>query len=150
MPDVAARAECRPRLDRLEPDEVFRTIFANPEFVAYVLHIDDNGVATFEDANEGVAGLAGRPLDEIIDQAPADCLPPQVADCLVSNLQKCLETGKGFTYDRTLDLPQGRLSWRTSLMPAARRLGKVRHVVGLTRDITHEANLIDKAERRAA
>ena len=70
MPDVAARAESRPRLDRLEPDEVFRTIFANPEFVAYVLHIDDNGFATFEDANEGVAGLAGRPLEEIIDRAP--------------------------------------------------------------------------------
>ena len=150
MPDVAARSECRPRLDRLEPDEVFRTIFANPEFVAYVLHIDDNGIATFEDANEGVAGLAGRPLDEIIDRAPADCLPPQIADCLVSNLQKCLETGKGFTYDRTLDLPQGRLSWRTSLMPAARRLGRVRHVVGLTRDITDEANQIEKAERRTA
>ena len=150
MPDVAARAECRPRLGRLEPDEVFRTIFASPDFVAYVLHIDDDGVATFEDANEGVAGLAGRPLDEIIGKAPADCLPPQIADCLVANIQTLLETGKGFTYDRTLDLPQGRLSWRTSLMPAAGRPGRVRHVVGLTRDITDEANQIDKAEKRTA
>ena len=150
MPDVAARAENRTRPDRLEPDEIYRTIFANADFVAYVLYIDDDGVATFEDANEGVASLAGRPVDEIIGMAPADCLPPAVADCLVSHVQTCVETGKGFTYDRTLDLPQGRMSWRTSLMPAARGAGSVRHVVGLTRDISKDIDVTEQAQRRAA
>lgn len=55
-----------------------------------------------------------------------------------TNLRRCIASAENLTYDRTLDLPNGRMSWKTTLMPVTDGFGRLRHVVGITRDITHE------------
>ena len=100
-----------------------------------------DGSFLFEDANAPVAQLADRPLDEIIGARPSECLVPEIAECLETNLVRCLGTGEPLIYERSIDMPDGQLSWKTNLLPAAERPGPIRHVVGVTRDVTFERTM---------
>ena len=145
----ASREELQPA-GLLSADDICATLFAQDEFALYVLRIDANGVIVFEDANDGVAKIAGRPLAQIRGHTPMECLPAEVGECLVTHVGQCLESGESLTYERTLELAQGRFTWKTSLMPVSDRAGNSRHVVGLTRDITEQAHLIENAHHNAA
>lgn len=136
--------------ESLELGAFYQTIFAEPELAVYVLRIAPDGSIRFEDANEGVAKLAGRPVGGIRGRAPFDCLPLAVAECLDTHLRPCLESGRSLTYQRSLDLPAGRMSWRTTLMPVQGGKDGIRHVVGLTRDITQEMEMQGLAEQSQA
>ena len=116
-------------------------VFNHPDFALYVIAVQPDGSYRFEDANAGVARLANRSLEEIPGCRPQECLIEPIADCLVSNLDRCVATGETLTYQRELDLPDGRLSWKTTLMPAPRVPGDISHVVGITRDITYESRM---------
>ena len=76
-PGVAADAS-----GAIELPEFYRAIFDHAEFAVYVLRVDETGACTFDDANEGVERIAGRPIAEIRGRDPADCLPEEVAHCL--------------------------------------------------------------------
>ena len=61
---------------------LFREAVFKSEFAVYVMRFDANGAATFEEANDTVLALAGRPLAQVVGQRPIDCLPPEIGDCL--------------------------------------------------------------------
>ena len=138
------------RESALSLDAFYRAIFSHPHFLVYVLRVLPDGTCLFEDANEAVAQLANRPLDEVIGARPSDCLVPEIAECLETNLALCLETGEPRIYERSIDMPDGRLSWKTNLMPAAERPGRIRHVVGVTRDVTFESTMVGIADHSQA
>ena len=92
---------------------------------------------------------AGR-SDEISGLTPHECLIEPIADCLETNLRICLETESSLQYERELDLPDGRLAWKTTLIPTARQAGEPLHVVGMTRDISYEARMASVAEHHEA
>lgn len=129
----------------IEPSLFYQAIFQS-EFAVYVLHVDGEGIATFEDANDTVAGIAGLPVSEIRGKTPMECLPPEIAQCLESHARECVRTGETLNYERSLDLPTGKVAFRTRLMPVARRFGTINHLIGLTRDITSEADLLEGAQ----
>jgi two-component system, NarL family, sensor kinase len=131
----------------LSLDAFYRAIFSHPSFLVYVIRALPDGTFLFEDANAPVAKLADRPLDEIIGRRPSECLVPEIAECLETNLARCLESGEPLIYERSIDMPDGRLSWKTNLMPATEGSGPVRHVVGITRDVTFERTMAGIADQ---
>lgn len=131
--------------------EFYEAVTANPELAAYVIRVGDDGGFVFEDANDVLEGIAGRPLSEIRGQGVEACLPHDVAHCLINNLRLCVESARPITYHRTIELPNGsRLSFKTSLSPVVRRAGSAKFVIGFTRDVTHETILIENAQHHAA
>jgi len=147
MNDLSSRARRGLTAAALSLDAFYRAIFGHPSFLVYVLRVLPDGTCLFEDANQGVAQLANRPLDEIIGARPRDCLVAEIAECLETNLARCIESGEALMYERTMDMPDGRLSWKTSLLPAIEGAGPIRHVVGITRDVTFEHNLVGIADQ---
>jgi len=131
----------------LSLDSFYRAIFSHPSFLVYVLRVLPDGSCLFEDANQGVAQLASRPLDEVIGARPRDCLVDEIAECLESNLERCVESREPLMYERTMDMPDGRLSWKTSLIPAIEGPGPIHHVVGVTRDVTFERSMVGIADQ---
>jgi len=120
------------------------------EFAVYVVRFDDEGVARFEDANATVVGITGRPLKQILGQRPIDCMPTEIGECLETQLKICFASGETLYYERSLEGPNGAMAFRTSLVPIVGRFGKVEHVVGITRDITSEADQVRDAQQNAA
>jgi len=126
-------------------EAVFRS-----EFAVYVMRFDDRGTARFEDANETVLGIAGRSRAEIVGQRPIDCLPPEIGECLETQLGICFASAEPHAYERLFEGPNGPMAFKTSLVPITGRFGKVEHVVGITRDISKEANQARDAQQNAA
>ncbi|HEY6816965.1 MAG TPA: PAS domain-containing protein [Croceibacterium sp.] len=135
-------------LDSLDLGLFYEAVF-NSEFAVYVIRFDNKGVARFEDANAIVTAIAGRPLQDIVGCTPRECMPAEVGECLEIQLQKCFASRLPVDYERAIDTPEGRKAFKTSLTPVTGRFGKVEHVVGITRDITAEANLVEDAEQNA-
>ena len=120
------------------------------EFSVYVVRFDADGTPRFEQANETVAALAGRPLKKVLGQRPRDCLPPEIGDCLETRLAICYATCEPVLYERSIEGPDGTMAFRTHLIPIVGRFGKVEHVVGITRDVSFEANQVREAQQNAA
>ena len=128
---------------------LFRDAVFQSEFAVYVIRFDEAGVGLFEDANDTIVGLAGRPLADIVGKRPIDCLPDRIGDCLQGKLATCFATGETLSYERTLDGPNGTLAFRTHLVPIAGPSGRIEHVVGMTRDVSFEANQVREAQQNA-
>lgn len=126
-------------------EAVFRS-----EFAVYVIRFDDQGIARFEDANETVLGMAGRSRDEIVGQRPLDCLPAEIGNCLETQLNICFDSAEPHAYERLFEGPNGPMAFKTSLVPIRGRFGKVEHVVGITRDVSKEADQVRDAQQNAA
>jgi len=72
--------------------------------------------------------LWNRPLNEI--------LPPEIVAHVTANYRRCLEAGHPIEYEETLDLPAGRRTWLTQLVPIPDPDGQIRLIAGIARDIT--------------
>jgi PAS domain S-box-containing protein len=133
----------------LDLGEFYRAIF-NSEFAVYIVRFDDQGIARFVDANEAISKISGRPVTQIIGQRPLDVLPIEIGQCLESRLMECFASGERLDYERTLERPGGVAAFKTSLEPIPGRDGKIVHAIGITRDVSSEANLIKDAQHNAA
>lgn len=72
--------------------------------------------------------LWNRPLDQV--------LPAELVAHVTSNYQRCLEAGHPIQYEETLDLPAGRRTWLTQLVPIPDPDGRIQLIAGIARDIT--------------
>lgn len=132
------------------PRAVYRALFENSDLACYVIAVQPDGSFRFEDANDAVAPFLSRPVDEIAGRGIRDCLIPDVADCLEENLRQCLESGGVHSYERSVEMPQGQMSWSTTLTPIVDHEGRIGHVVGMTRDLTLERRLLSAVGQRAS
>src|SRR6478609_4121102 len=121
---VAARQTAAGAVGKLDLG-LFRDAVFQSEFAVYVIGFDDAGVGRFEDANDTVAGIAGRPRAQIIGLRPIDCLPGEIGECLQGKLATCFATGEPVAYERTIEGPNGPLTFRTHIVPITGRFGKV-------------------------
>lgn len=138
---------------RSRPDDgtIYRSFRSHPDLAIYVVKATRSGEFVFEDANALVARIAGRPIAQIIGATPRECLPHQIAECLIESLGRCAETGASVSYVRTLDQTEGRLSLATTLTPVpAETSGDARFILGVTRDVTVESDFAESAEHNAA
>lgn len=134
----------------IDSDELYRAIFGHFEFASYVLRIDEDGTCTFEDAGDGVERMVGCPPQSLIGHSPADAMPSAIARGLLANLETCLESERGLTYEAWVEGGCGRVAWMTTLIPVADRSGRIHHVFGLARDITRQATMIARAKHNAS
>src|SRR4051812_16291230 len=91
--------------------EFYDAALATPELAVYVVRVGLGGEFTFEDANDFVAKVAGKPLSEIRGRPVADVLQADIADCVTSHMRTVVETGEPLAYQRTFDFPNARLSF---------------------------------------
>jgi PAS domain S-box-containing protein len=139
----------RPAGQPLGLEEFYRAVFTS-EFAVYVVQFDAHGVARFEDVNEAVSAISGRPVAQIVGHRPIDVLPAEIGSCLEARLTECFASGEPINYERSIESPAGVAAFKTSLVPIHGRTGKVEHVFGMTRDVSSEANLVKDAQQNAA
>ena len=153
VPATARKGRARPVEEtesRLTPAAFYRAMFDNPQIAMFVIDVLVDGRFRFADANAGGEMFATIPWQEIPGHAPDECLVPEVAGSIETNLRQCVASGKPHGYERIVDMPEGRRAWVTSMTPVADRGGRVRHVIGLTRMIPIEMHGVGAAEQNAA
>jgi len=123
--------------------EFYDAALATPELAVYVIRVGEDGEFTFEDANGFFAQVAGKSISEIRGLTPQEVLLPEVAGCITTNLRSCVATGQPMAYGRTFDFGGTKVSFKTSLIPIVRGPRGTKYVVGMTRDVTQENDLIE-------
>jgi len=126
----------------------YRAVFSS-DFAVYVIRFDRKGIPRFEDANEIVIGITGRTLEQIVGQRPLDCMPEEIGQCLETQLATCFASGESLSYERSVNTPQGTRAFKTNLVPITNRHGAVEHALGITRDVSSEADLARDAQQNA-
>jgi len=76
------------------------------------------------------AEVAGRRLDQVLDQ--------ELAAAVAARYRQCIALGAPITYLEITDLPIGRRCWETSLAPLRGRNGEIEILLGSARDVTDQ------------
>ena len=86
---------------------------------------------------------------EVVGRTPETCLPPKVAESVVSRYRRCLKERKTITWRETYTFPIGTRDYEGSIAPVPHpTTGRIVRLVGAMRDVT-EYNAMEGALRQA-
>lgn len=132
--DITDRMQAETTLREVE--DRFRALVNHTTDNLFWVHRRPNGAFHIDGVNPaqwktyGLTGdtLSGHDLEEV--------LPPEEARRISEHYRRCLDGGVPITYQETADLPTGRRTFQTLLVPIPASDGTLQHLVGTSRDIT--------------
>ena len=114
----------------------YREIFEYSSEGIFLLDVTSDGrfkIAGFNPANERALGFSSADVSgKFVD----DTFPEALAAQVIPKYRRCVETGMPMSYEEELDLPIGRRSFQTVLVPVHNAAGHVYRIVGIAKDIT--------------
>jgi PAS domain S-box-containing protein len=119
-----------------ESEQRYREVFNYSSECIFLIDVVAEGrfrFVAFNPTEEQAVGftnacVAGRFIEDVL---PADLARPAI-----SNYSRCVEAGKLISYDEELNLPIGRKSFQTTLIPVRDESGRIYRLVGMARDVT--------------
>ena len=122
------------RLRRSE--ELYRGLYENTTEHLFSLSVDADGIFRYEGLNPAHQRATGLREQDLRGKRPHECLPPEVADHVSANYQRCLDTGRITSYEEELKLPKGKINWLTQLIPLRDQKGRIYRIFGICTDLT--------------
>ncbi|MGE0397008.1 MAG: PAS domain S-box protein [Kofleriaceae bacterium] len=116
-------------------EERWHELFESAHDGVFLLDAMDDGrfiVRRFNPAEERLTGLRS---DQVVGRSIEEFLPSDVAETLVANYRRCIQTGHPISYTEEIALPARKRSFATTLVPL--RNGRPR-ILGIARDITEQ------------
>lgn len=132
-----------------QPEALWRALMENPDIAVAVIEVGE-GVPRVMQANPACGQFTIIPWDEINGHTLEECTIPEVAVYLGRMLPLCVQADRPSSYERAVDLAQGRKAWATNLIPVAGEGGRITHVIAMGRPIPFEMHGVGNAERNAA
>jgi PAS domain S-box-containing protein len=123
-PDTKAGEIFRSELWKSSPDNLFVLRLENGEFI-------------LEAINPAQARVTGLDANEVAEKPLRAILPEAFADRVISNYQRCLDSGKTLTYEEPYIDENGNYTyWETQLIPVKHEGIDHPYIFGRSRDIT--------------
>ncbi|MFN8606851.1 MAG: ATP-binding protein [Vulcanimicrobiota bacterium] len=117
-------------------EELYRGLYENSTEHLFSLSVDENGIFRYEGLNPAHQRATGLREEDLRGKRPHECLPPEVADHVAANYQRCLDSGQIISYEEELRLPNGRINWLTQLIPLRDQKGRIYRIFGICTDLT--------------
>ncbi|UMZ72519.1 PAS domain S-box protein [Natranaerofaba carboxydovora] len=121
----------------------YETILENTSDAIFFIEVEEGIVDnTFKFLRNNVQHqkLTGLSMEKIRGKTPYEVLNKKTADFVISNYKHCCQVKETIEYEETLDLPNGKRTYHTSLTPVLEN-GKVVKIVGSSRDITRRKDM---------
>ncbi len=144
--DVSQRHQAE--LARQESERRYRGIFDHTEDAIFLIEVEPDGTFRFEGNNPAHQRQTGIALEDIAGKTPHELLPRELAEQVSANYRRALSEGRAISYEETLELPAGRRTWLTQLVPIPNREGRIDLIAGISRDIS-ERKLAEAALRES-
>ncbi len=110
-----------------------------------IVTLDKNGVILFMNST-GAKGLGGKPQD-YIGKTPRDIFTKEIADYVISNVQKVIQTEKLLNEISLVEI-QGQLRWHNiTIEPLRDSTGKINSVMVIARDIHEQKQAEEQLQR---
>ena len=134
-----------------EPDRYYRAYWEGAHEGLYVVRCLGEQRFLYEGINPAHERATGLSRAQVVGRSPKECLEAKVAEVVTGHYRACVKAGRPIHYVETLDLPAGRKTWETTLVPVRGVDGSVEVILGSCRDITEavdaQRELAEGAER---
>ncbi len=120
----------------LEQRRRYLGLYQHTEDAIFWIRVTDDGQFLVEATNPSHQRKTGLTPERLWNRPLADVLPSEITAHVTNNCRRCLEAGRPIEYEETLDLPAGRRTWLTQLVPIPDPDGRIRLIAGIARDIT--------------
>lgn len=120
----------------LEQQRRYLGLYEHTEDAIFWIRVTDQGQFLVIDTNPAHQHKTGLTPEMLWNRPLEEILPPDIVAHVTSNYRRCLEAGHPIQYEETLDLPAGRRTWLTQLVPIPDLDGRIRLIAGIARDIS--------------
>ncbi|HYG85773.1 MAG TPA: ATP-binding protein [Azospirillum sp.] len=127
--------------ERRQAEERYASFFSNLAESLFVIAVRADGTFAIDTINPAHARATGLDPDVICGRPVDAVLPPETAAHIKERYAACVAAGGPIDYEETLDLPSGRRTWHTVLVPIRDAAGGVVQLLGSARDITERKRL---------
>lgn len=115
--------------------DIWKAFMANPDIAIGVFSVDDDGEFRIVEVNAAARRFMKNPGENPVGRTLREGAIEQMGDFATERLRQCTETGEPQSYERSVQLAEGRVSWTTNLLPVIDRNGRVNSIVGMARII---------------
>lgn len=126
---------------RRQAEERYSGFFNNLAEGLFVVTVRPDGLFAYDTINPAHARATGLRPEAICGRLITDVLPGDPGRRLVGRYAACVAGGQAIDYEETVDLPVGRRTWHTVLVPVRDARGTVVQLLGSARDITERKQL---------
>ena len=119
-------------------EALYAGIFNHSAESIFLVNVQGKEQFTYAAVNPAYERAAQKSQTELIGKKPEAVFPQKLARHFVERYQACLAAASVLKYDETLELRQGKRTWRTILVPIRDASGKIIQLQGSSRDITAE------------
>lgn len=123
----------------LNPDpllEHYRDIYNHTSDAIFLLRVMPEGGLVYISTNKAHQEGTGLPSEAVLGKTAEEIFPPPIAAQMQANYQRLLEVGEPISYQEVLELPAGRKTWLTQLVPMPGADGQIERIAGISRDMT--------------
>jgi PAS domain S-box-containing protein len=132
------RAAAAAEAARRDADALYRAYFENTAEALFVMAVLEDGGFAIEDLNPAHQASLGFRLEEVRGKRLDQILPPDLAEHVSSYYRRVITSGEVFQYRETFELNGVSTYWDTVLVPVRDGDGRVRKLIGSSRDLTRQ------------
>jgi PAS domain S-box-containing protein len=155
MVDVTERKRAEVALN--EGEQRYREVFNYSSDCNFLIDVIPDGRFRFAAFNPAEEQAVGFTTADVAGRFIEDILPADLAAAVIPNYRRCVEVGKLISYDEELNLPTGRKSFHTTLIPVRDESGRIYRLIGIGHDVTatrraeaalrHSEEMLRRAQR---
>ena len=143
--------ESRRTMDALRESELrYREIFENTSECIFLLDVTPDGRFRLVGLNPAEEKAVGISSAYSSGKFLADVVPESTARSAEANYRRCLSGGTIISYDEDLELPTGRRSFHTTLIPVRNAAGDIYRIVGIAQNVSERRRLEEEMRRLVA
>lgn len=119
-----------------ESEQRFREIFENSKDCLYLLEVAEDGCFRNLEINPAFEHSLGVSRPDLVGKRIEDAVPTAMARAVVDRCRRCVDEGTAVEDEVVIDLPAGRKTYISNLIPIRNGDGRIHRIVGIGHDIT--------------
>lgn len=119
-----------------ESEQRYKEIFENTSDSIYLMEVTEDGRFRNLTANPAFIRSIGIPLEMLVGSYVGDLTDEETTATVIAKYRRCIEAGVPTEEITQLDLPVGRKTFCSTLIPIKDEKGRVCRIIGLAKDIT--------------
>jgi diguanylate cyclase (GGDEF)-like protein/PAS domain S-box-containing protein len=126
----------RLRESEKESQARYRQIFENSQEGIFLFDVTEDRRFRMVEVNPAFERLVGIPREAMVGKFHEEILPEEMEKKVAAKYRRCLAAGTVYEEELELELPAGKLTYFSTLVPIKDERGRIIRISGITRDVT--------------
>jgi len=119
-----------------ESERRYREVFECTSDIMYMLEVTSDGRFRNLAVNPAFERSIGLTAAQVVGKCQEETVGPETAALVNAKYRRCVEAGTAVDEHAVLELPTGRRSFHSTLVPVRDERGRIYRLIGVSRDVT--------------